>query len=551
MEKIILNYILHNNIACKIVNKLGEYLPLRKRYLITKSGNLRLRYIATPIMAISLILIMKMPLWEVNPNITNNYKLSYSTQTNEIIKEKTIAATTNKDNENDNKTISLTNIEPSSGENKTENKTYNIPKKTTSHIEVVNYIAQTLDKHRDNNGNIRRTNPDIILTSASSINSIKPPKEKNVKIGKGDTVAGVLTRSGISSADAYKIVKSMGKYLDPRYVKPGQVINLKFDDGGTNFKAMSISLDKISTITINKTEDNNFLSKLHKKKIETKTYAKKAVIKNSLYGSASKAGIPPSVIANIIRIFSWDIDFQRDLRPGDSLEVLYNQQVTEDGEVARNGYISYAKLTISGHEIPIYRYKNTKGEIDYYDRSGQSIKKTLMKTPIDGGRISSTFGMRKHPVLGYNKMHKGMDFAAPRGTKIYAAGDGVIEKASKYGGYGNYVRIRHNSKLKTAYAHMKKFASGIKSGSRVKQGQLIGYVGTTGRSTGPHLHYEVLVNNKQVNPRRVDLPTGEILKGKELNRFISQRKELDMKYAEKSGTLKYVQINKETPPITR
>ncbi len=548
---------LHNNITYKIIDELGKYLPLRKRYLLTKSGNLRLRYIATPIIAVSLISVTILPLWKTNSDITNNYELAYSSQTDKTIEKSTTTNTsketkittvaTNHDEKNNNKTISLANIKPSSG----KNEKHNIPVKEISHIEAVNYIAQNLDKHRDNNGNIRRTNPDIILASSSSINPIKLIKEKNIKIGKGDTVAGALTRSGVSSSDAYQVVKAMEKYLDPRHVKPGQVINLKFDKNGTDFTSMSISLDKISTITINKTEDNNFSSKLHKKEVETKTYAKKAVIKNSLYGSAAKANIPPSVIANIIRIFSWDIDFQRDLRSGDSLEVLYSQQVTEDGEVAKNGHISYAKLTISGHEIPIYRYKNTKGEIDYYDRSGQSIKKTLMKTPIDGGRISSTFGMRKHPVLGYNKMHKGMDFAAPRGTKIYAAGDGVIEKASKYGGYGNYVRIRHNSKLKTAYAHMKKFATGIKSGARVKQGQLIGYVGTTGRSTGPHLHYEVLVNNKQVNPRRVDLPTGEILKGKELNRFISQRKELDMEYAEKSGTLEYVQIDKETPPITR
>ncbi len=548
---------LHNNITYKIIDELGKYLPLRKRYLLTKSGNLRLRYIATPIIAVSIISVTILPLWKTNSDITNNYELAYSPQTDKTIEKSTTTNTsketkittvaTNHDEKNNNKTISLANIKPSSG----KNEKHNIPVKEISHIEAVNYIAQNLDKHRDNNGNIRRTNPDIILASSSSINPIKLIKEKNIKIGKGDTVAGALTRSGVSSSDAYKAVKAMEKYLDPRHVKPGQVINLKFDKNGTDFTSMSISLDKISTITINKTEDNNFSSKLHKKEVETKTYAKKAVIKNSLYGSAAKANIPPSVIANIIRIFSWDIDFQRDLRSGDSLEVLYSQQVTEDGEVAKNGHISYAKLTISGHEIPIYRYKNTKGEIDYYDRLGQSIKKTLMKTPIDGGRISSTFGMRKHPVLGYNKMHKGMDFAAPRGTKIYAAGDGVIEKASKYGGYGNYVRIRHNSKLKTAYAHMKKFATGIKSGARVKQGQLIGYVGTTGRSTGPHLHYEVLVNNKQVNPRRVDLPTGEILKGKELNRFISQRKELDMEYAEKSGTLEYVQIDKETPPITR
>jgi len=238
-----------------------------------------------------------------------------------------------------------------------------------------------------------------------------------------------------------------------------------------------------------------------------------------------------------------NIDFQRDIRKGDEIEVLYEAFETEDGEFARYGNVLYANLTVGGREYPIYRFEMDNGDVDYFEPSGISIRKTLMKTPIDGARISSGFGMRHHPVLGYNKMHKGMDFAAPTGTPIYAAGDGVVEKAGRNGGYGNYIRIRHNSKLKTAYAHLHRISSRVKPGARVKQGQIIGKVGTTGRSTGPHLHYEVLLANKQVNPRSVTLPTGEQLVGKNMDRFKWLVGHVYQQYASLSDGLKFAALS--------
>ena len=306
-----------------------------------------------------------------------------------------------------------------------------------------------------------------------------------------------------------------------------------------SFKSLVMKVDPVKSVLVEKTDDETFTSELQEKELVKREYAYSTDIETSLYGSAARAGIPPQIIAEMIRIYSWNVDFQRDIRSGDKIEVLYEVQETEDGDYARYGEVLYANLSVGGTPVPIYRYEMKDGRVDYFQPDGFSVRKTLMKTPVDGARLSSGFGMRKHPVLGYNKMHKGLDFAAPTGTPIYAAGDGVVEYAGRFSSYGNYVRIRHNSKLKTAYAHMHKFASGVSVGKRVNQGDVIGYIGTTGRSTGPHLHYEVHVNNSQVNPRSVDLPTGEQLTGEEKKKFEGVMASLNQQYAALSKGLKF------------
>jgi murein DD-endopeptidase MepM/ murein hydrolase activator NlpD len=233
------------------------------------------------------------------------------------------------------------------------------------------------------------------------------------------------------------------------------------------------------------------------------------------------------VLVEMIRIFSFDVDFQRELQPGDSFEVLYEALFEDDGSLAKTDGVLYASLTLSGERLDLYNFTPHSGHSDFFDGKGQSVRKTLMRTPIDGARLSSRFGMRKHPVLGYSRLHKGTDFAAPRGTPIYAAGDGVVESAGRNGAYGKYLRIRHNSTYKTAYAHMKRIAKGMRRGKRVRQGQIIGYVGSTGRSTGPHLHYEVLRGGRQVNPLKIKLPSGEKLKAADLESFERQRERID------------------------
>lgn len=363
-----------------------------------------------------------------------------------------------------------------------------------------------------------------IRKASLAIQKPEKPRYREVELGKGDTVAGLLQNAGLSGSDTYYAVRALGKYLDVRKIKSGQKIDLHFrpgDAGSLELARMDMKLDPIRQLRVVRKGPESFEAEVEEKTLVKRVRARKAKIQTSLYGSAARASIPSSVVAEVIRVYSWNIDFQRDIQPGDSLEVLYETLETDDGEYARNGEILYASLSVAGRTIPIYRYETEEGRADYFAPDGTSIRKTLMKTPIDGARISSGFGMRRHPVLGYSKMHKGMDFAAPTGTPIYAAGDGKVEYAGRFSSYGNYIRIRHNSKLKTAYAHLHKIRSGVSVGSRVKQGQIIGYVGTTGRSTGPHLHYEVLVNNTAVNPKSVDLPTGEQLGGKELKRFKS------------------------------
>lgn len=346
------------------------------------------------------------------------------------------------------------------------------------------------------------------------------PLDREITIEAGDALSTVMENQGVGITETRNIISVMKPHLDPRYIKAGQKIDLHFDDGEEvqQLREMKIKIDKLKTLVVARAGDD-FTAHIDEKEVNKQIRAKEAQIEVSLSGSGAKAGIPSSIISEVIRIYSWNVDFQRDIRAKDKLEVLYESYETEGGHIAKTGNVLYAKLTLSGREIPLYRFKMNDGRIDYFGPDGISIKRTLMKTPINGARVSSGYGMRRHPVLGYNKMHRGLDFAAPTGTPIFAAGDGVVEKAGWFSSYGKYVRIRHNSQLKTAYAHMSKIHSNVKPGSRVTQGQVIGTVGSTGRSTGPHLHYEVIKNGKQVNPRSVDLPTGEELTGKDKEKF--------------------------------
>lgn len=370
----------------------------------------------------------------------------------------------------------------------------------------------------------------------------KQPKEEIITISKGGTLSGALGNAGFTAAQSLEIVEGLEDSYDPRSIRAGDKIYLRYVpvDNQYKFSELVIYKTALEYVSLTPAEDGSgYVSQIKKRDVETKLYANNATIELSLFGSAAKAGFPDSVTANLIHMYSWDVDFQRDIRQGDTVEVLYEQIETKAGEKIANGNILYARLNVNGEDIPIYRYEMSNGDVDYFTPDGRSIRKALMKTPINGARLSSGFGMRKHPVLGYNKMHKGLDFAAPRGTPIYAAGDGTLEYVGRKGGYGNYIRIRHNSDIKTAYAHMKSFAKGMSTGKRVKQGQTIGYVGTTGRSTGPHLHYEVLRNGQQINPRKVKMPQGETLKGQELANFKSQMDELNTKYTGIAGKLKY------------
>ncbi|MBO6826359.1 MAG: peptidoglycan DD-metalloendopeptidase family protein [Sneathiella sp.] len=363
---------------------------------------------------------------------------------------------------------------------------------------------------------------------------------KTVSVGKGDTLMKLLTRSGATPQESHQAIVALSEKYDPRQLKIGQDIKLSFIKETPPEQS---SPETVQLISVSLKEDvDRELAAIRKEdgfsieetviSLEKEMARAEGVIENSLFLAASKAGLPTRVILDLIRIYSYDVDFQREIQTGDKFEVFFERFVDKDGNPLKEGNVQYAALTLSGEKIALYRYQTPDDKlVDYYSPLGQSVRKTLMRTPIDGARLTSGFGKRKHPILGYTKMHRGADFGAPRGTPIMAAGDGVIEMAGRNGAYGNYVRIRHTDSYKTAYAHMKGFAKGMRKGKRVKQGQTIGYVGTTGRSTGPHLHYEVLKNGRQINPLSVKLPAGRKLKGKILTSFKSFVKKMDIEVA--------------------
>ena len=277
---------------------------------------------------------------------------------------------------------------------------------------------------------------------------------------------------------------------------------------------------------------DKFNQKIIVTRLNKKIVYKENIILQSLYKSAVDQKVPVNTIIEFARIYGFQVDFQRDIRKKDSFQIMYEIFLDDNKKIIETGNIIFANLKLSGQDNSLYFF-NKKGSEGHYDKNGKSVKKALMKTPINGARLSSPFGMRKHPIDGFNKMHRGTDFAAPMGTPIMASGDGVVKKAGWCGGGGNCVVIKHNSTYQTVYAHMSKFANGIRSGKRVKQGQIIGYVGSTGKSTGPHLHYEVIVNGKKINSQTLKLPSGKILKGEERKIFETKKIKIDVLKSEK------------------
>ena len=312
-----------------------------------------------------------------------------------------------------------------------------------------------------------------------------------------------------------------------------QIIQFKLDKTNNKVEEFIFQISNKQKIYLSKNKnDNIFNEKILSIKLDKKIIYKENIILQSLYKSAIDENIPANTIIDFAGIYGFQVDFQRDIRKKDKFQIMYEIFLNEKGEIIETGEILFANLKLSGQDNSLY-YFDEEGSQGHYDKSGKSVKKALMKTPINGARLSSPFGMRKHPIDGYNKMHKGTDFAAPMGTPIMASGDGVVKKAGWCGGGGNCVKIKHNSTYQTVYAHMSKFARGIKAGVRVKQGQTIGYVGSTGKSTGPHLHYEVIVNGKKVNSQKLKLPSGKILKGKERKMFETKKIKIDVLKSEK------------------
>jgi murein DD-endopeptidase MepM/ murein hydrolase activator NlpD len=356
------------------------------------------------------------------------------------------------------------------------------------------------------------------------------PALAEVELRRGDTLLTVLERAGVGVGEAHAAVGSLRQVADLRRLQIGQRLALALGpatDDGAELARLVLPVNAATEVHLVRGDDGGFAARSVERPLRARTVAVAAPIADSFYAAGAAAGLPPATLAEMIKLLSWDVDFQRDVQPGDLLEAVHRQQLNEAGELAGAGDLAFVGLAMTDRTIAAYRFVAPDGTADYYDGDGRPLRKWLLRTPVDGARLSSGFGKRRHPILGYTRMHRGIDFAAPKGTPVFAAGAGVVEMAGRNRGYGNYLRVRHPGGYATAYAHLARFAPGMKPGRRVEQGEVIGLVGATGLATGPHLHYEVLHRGEQVNPLALDAVQGEPLRGYALRAFTAVRDAID------------------------
>ena len=366
--------------------------------------------------------------------------------------------------------------------------------------------------------------------------------EKILTLQSGDTLASLLKRGGFSSREAANVIALMQQRINVRRLQIGMSFAIAY-----RTESQSGELTPVGVHFKDKANFDHYLvfddalswfAFRTVRPVQRYLVYASGTIENNIYNAVEDQDVPNAALDEFIRVLGFSVDFQREVRSGDQFELLYEREIDQlTGEDLNTGTLHYAGLRLSGDTMSFFRFENSDGIVGWYDRDGQSAVRTLMRTPIAGARMSSKYGMRRHPVTGYNAMHRGVDFAAPKGTPIIAAGSGVVQKSGWFGNYGRYVRIRHTGRYATAYAHMTRIADGVTAGARVRQGQIIGYVGSTGRSTGPHLHYEVLVNNKQVNPLTVKLPSGEGLESEELEDFATIVDSIEQEVASRGQVL--------------
>ena len=352
--------------------------------------------------------------------------------------------------------------------------------------------------------------------------------EEIINVKKNDTFSKILSKFIKDTNFKNRIIYATNKKLDLKNLNINQKIYFYLDNNKKT-KKIIISIDFFNELIIELNDDkiDIFNKKIkYTKEINSLDFK----INSSLYQDGIKAGLPLSILTDAIRLYSFDLDFQRDIKKNTTFQISYEKLYNDKRNEVTYRNIEYINLIIENKKIEYFIFKTNDGFYDYFNEEGKNVKKSLLKTPIDGAKLSSNFGMRKHPISGFNKLHKGVDFAAPIGTPVYSGGNGIIDYIGRNGSYGKYIRIRHNNEYKTAYAHLSNFKKGVVKGKRVSQGEVIAYVGTTGKSTGPHLHYEILYKNKQINPMKMKLPSGKILKGKELEKFQKNAKNIYAKY---------------------
>ena len=390
-----------------------------------------------------------------------------------------------------------------------------------------NNLKHKLNNNLLNNVYLKKTLNEIVI-------NLEPKfKKYNHRVKSGETFNTILENYSIDKKEIDELKKNLLKKVNINKLNKNQKIYFVIDQTNNKIKEFYFQISNTEKILLTRKKQNqDFSQEILTIELDKKIIFEENTINQSLYKAAIDKNIPANTIIEFARIYGFQVDFQRDIRKNDKFQIMYEVFVNKDNKVIETGEILFANLKLSGKDNALYFFdkKEAKG---HYDKNGKSTQKALMKTPINGARLSSSYGMRKHPIDGFNKMHRGTDFAAPEGTPIMASGNGIVKKAGWCGGGGNCIKIKHNSTYQTVYAHMSKFARGIKSGVRVKQGQTIGYVGSTGKSTGPHLHYEVIVNGKRVNSQKLKLPSGKILKGKDRELFETVKIKLDVLKSEK------------------
>jgi len=403
------------------------------------------------------------------------------------------------------------------------------------------------------NGVMKKT----LLAYAPPIKNPRTSLNQTVKVDNGDTLSSILIDAGVHPLEAQAATTAIQAVYNPRNLRAGQQITLTFGlqnnsksngshnghSNGTNgtngngahdsaFQSLNLLASMDRKVGVSRNENGGFASYEVKRELKKKMLRAGGAIHISLAQATAAHGVPRDVVAEMVGAFSYDVDFQRDIQNNDTFEVMFEGLYDDENQFVRGGNVVFATLTLSGVRMPIYRYTNSNSMNEFYNEKGESVQKALLRTPVNGARLSSGYGKRRHPILGYTRMHKGVDFAAKKGTIVRAAGSGVISQARRNGAYGHYVNIRHSSKYSTVYAHLNNYKEGIHVGKRVKQGEVIGYVGSTGRSTGPHLHFEVIRDRKRINPLSVKLPSGTKLAGKELKTFIALMDNIKRQYVQ-------------------
>lgn len=366
------------------------------------------------------------------------------------------------------------------------------------------------------------------FTQAKAQPGYARPENVPVKVLRGETLEQAVQRAGVTPEEARQAVAMLGHAMDTVHIKAGMafeaaVAKPRAERGPARLIGLSMRTGPATAITLSRSFDGALRLRALEEQVNSETTVADGEIHGSLYESAAKLGATPDIVAKVSKLFSHKIDFERDIKAGDEFKLVFERKVTESGRTIETGELEYAEI----RGVKFYRFDRGGGDVEYFDENGKNIRGFLLRTPVDGARMTSNFGMRRHPVLGYARAHQGVDFGAGHGTPILAAGDGVVVKASRWGGYGNWLQIRHSGGWDTGYAHLSRYAKGVRPGTRVRQGQVVAYVGSTGMSTGPHLHYEVWLKGRRVNPVGAKVPQGTVLAGADLARFRAQKARIE------------------------